>query len=501
IVIGTPTAGRQHADLEKMMGLFINTLALRLAPGGTISFKEFLNDVTDRAVACFDNQDYPYELLIDDLKIIRDTSRNPLFDAFFLYHNFERFELAIPGLQMSYYEREYAISKFDITLEAMQAGEKISLKFEHSTELFKSSTIQRFIEYFKNIASEVSSNAGVRISDIDIMPEAERKLLLHDFNDTYLDYPRGASIASLFEEQAHNTPDAIAVISKDGQLSYAEVNNKADAIAAYLGDCRGELIGVMAERDINLLPCLIGVLKSGAGYVPIDPSYPEERVKYVIEDSGIKQLLTADIIKDLPAATPARLEIGPGAPAYMIYTSGSTGKPKGVTITHQNVINFIYGTRAAVPFNGGSRMLCITTISFDIFVLESLFPLLSGMTIVLATTADQKDPDALVQLINQQRVDFIQMTPSHVKLLLGSGQGTEALQNVKLLLIGGEALPGELVDELQEHYSGKIYNMYGPTETTVYSCVGEAHAGERVTIGKPIANTVIRVLDKYGKLA
>jgi non-ribosomal peptide synthetase component F/acyl carrier protein len=185
----------------------------------------------------------------------------------------------------------------------------------------------------------------------------------------------------------------------------------------------------------------------------------------------------------------------------MIYTSGSTGKPKGVMITHGNVVNFIYGTRKAVMFEDGNRMLCITTISFDIFVLESLFPLLTGMTIVLATTADQKDPDALVQLINQAQVDFIQMTPSHIKLLLGSGQGTEALKNVKVLLLGGEALPGELVDELQEHYRGKVYNMYGPTETTVYSCMGESHAGERVTIGKPIANTIIRVLDKNGRLA
>lgn len=522
VVIGTPTAGRQHADVEKMMGLFVNTMALRHFPKGEMSFAEFLADVKDRTVACFDNQDYPYELLIDDLKVVRDPGRNPLFDAFFMFHNFERFELVIPGLQLTYRERAYAISKFDVTLEVIQSADGISMKFEYSTDLFKASTIDRFIAYFKNIIAAVTANAGVRIADIDILSREERRLLLKDFNDTYLDYPREATIVSLFEQQVLSSNQNIAVISGNQQLSYDELNHRANAIAYHLRTVEqlepGSLAGLLLERDEWLMPCLLGVLKAGAGYVPIDPAYPLERIKYVAENSGIKLLLTlpslmqqhpslSEVAKmvdvtaiDLSHSKYTPLTVDPNALAYMIYTSGSTGLPKGVMITHQGVINFIYGAQQVMAFSAGSRMLCLTTISFDIFVLESLFPLLNGMSIVLATASDQKDPHALVQLVKQTGIDCIQMTPSHVKLLLNSGRGSEALQQVKTLMTGGEPLPEELVNELQKYYSGKIFNLYGPTETTVYSCIGEAKPGERVTVGRPIANTVIRVLDKHNKL-
>jgi amino acid adenylation domain-containing protein len=522
IVLGTPTAGRQHADVEKMMGLFVNTMALRHVPKGEMSFAEFLADVKDRSVACFDNQDYPYELLIDDLRVVRDPGRNPLFDAFFMFHNFERFELVIPGLQLTYQERAYAISKFDITLEVIQSADGIAMKFEYSTDLFKASTIDRFIAYFRRIISTVTANPATKICDIDILSDEEHRLLLKDFNDTYLDYPRETTIVSLFEQQVLFSKDKVAVISGGRELSYDELNRQANAIAFHLRNAEqletGSLVGLLLERDEWLMPCLLAVLKAGAGYVPIDPSYPLERIKYVAENSGVKLLLTlpsliqqhpllSEVAKmvdvtsiDLSPSENAAVPVDENALAYMIYTSGSTGLPKGVMITHKSVINFIQGAKKAISFGSGARVLCITTISFDIFVLESIFPLLNGMTMVLATAADQKDPHSLVQLVKKTGVDCIQMTPSHIKLLVNSGRGSEALQQIKTLMIGGEALPEELVDELQKHYNGKIFNLYGPTETTVYSCIGQAKPGERVTIGKPIANTVIRVLDRHNKL-
>ncbi|HYC30378.1 MAG TPA: amino acid adenylation domain-containing protein, partial [Chitinophagaceae bacterium] len=484
IVIGVPVAGRQHADLEHIIGMLVNTIALRNFPKGETSFKEFLDDVKNRALACFENQSYPYETLIDELKVTRDAGRNPLFDVMFMFHNFETAQPDMPGLTVTPYHWHPPISKFDLTLIAKEIGDELLITVEYSTEIFEAATVKRFIEYFKNIVSVITIDVNVRLADIGMLPESEREWLLRD--DTYLELPENETIVSLFEEQVQRTPDAIAVISGDDQLSYAELNKRADAIAAYLGDCTGSLIGLKLERDINLLPSILGVLRSGAGYVPIDPTYPEERIRYVIEDSGIKQLLTTELVKNIPPSTPEKVEIDANAPAYMIYTSGSTGKPKGVVITHRNVINFIYGTRKAIDFSAGSRMLSVTTISFDIFVLETLLPLLGGMTVVLAGSNEQK---SLIELIKKEKVDFIQMTPSHVKLL----HGTDAFNNIKVLMIGGEALPPELVTR-------KVYNMYGPTETTVWSCIAEVQPGEPVTIGKPIANTVIRILDKHGKL-
>lgn len=517
IVIGVPVAGRQHADLEQMIGMLVNTIALRNQPKGEMSFREFLKDVKRRSLACFDNQDYPYEMLIDELKVTRDTGRNPLFDVMFMFHNFEMAKPDMPGISIEPHDWQPPVSKFDLTLVGREVEEQLHLTAEYSSELFEASTVERFIEYFINIVEAVTAGADVKIADIDMLPAKERQLLLKDFNDTYLDYPREATIVSMFEEQARRAPHSIAVISGDQQLSYKALNDQANAVVAHLHNVQGALIGLLLERDQYLLPCILGVLKAGAGYVPIDPSYPAERIKYVLEDSGIKLLLTSASLMqehaslgemvqmvdvsniDFSTARNANVPVSAGSTAYMIYTSGSTGRPKGVVISHGNVINFIYGTRQAVGFNQGSRMLCITTISFDIFVLESLLPLLSGMTVVLAGAEDQKDAQNLVQLITAQAVDFIQMTPSHIKLLLSSGHGAEVLSNVKVLMIGGEALPAELVQELRAHYKGKIYNMYGPTETTVWSCIGEVQ--QQITIGKPIANTIVRILNKHGKLS
>jgi amino acid adenylation domain-containing protein len=522
VVIGAPVAGRQHADFEHMIGMFVNTLALRNYPKGILSYREFLADLKTRTLACFDNQAYPYELLIDDLKVIRDTSRNPLFDSMFMFQNFETAQPNLQDVTISPYYFEPPVSKFDCTLTAREEHGKMLMTVEYSTELFKRSTIERFINYFRNIVSAVTADAAVRIGDINILPVEERRELLQVFNDTYLDYPRQATIVSLFEEQVRKNPDGIALDCEAGQVSYTALNRQADAIAHHLCTVYnvqpGMLTGLLVERDEYMLPALLGILKTGAAYVPIDPSYPSERVKYVLEDSGIKLVLTSSSLRevytelegtaqfidvtaiDYSATAVKEVLVESSSLAYMIYTSGSSGRPKGVMITHSNVVNFIYGATKAISFSNGNSMLCLTTISFDIFVLESLLPLLRGMTVVLAGAHQQKDPEGLSRLIKDRKVDFVQITPSHIKLLLGSGHGAEAIKGIKVLMIGGEALPMELAEELFRNYTGKLYNMYGPTETTVWSAIGEILPGERITIGKPIANTQIRIVDRQGKL-
>jgi amino acid adenylation domain-containing protein len=517
IIIGTPTAGRQHADLENMMGMLINTLPLRNYPRGDLSYRNFLATVRDHTLACFDNQSYPYEELVVDLNIPRDTSRNPLFDTVFIFHNFQRHELAIPGLVLKPFDRGYALSKFDLTLEAMEVEDGVQLKFEYSTELFKASTIERYAVYFKQLVQGILVDAATQLKDISLLGAAEKNTLLQDFNDTRAIYPASASLVSLFDEQVARTPDAVAVVYGGEEMSYRTLQEKSELVAAHLlqlGLQKGGLVGLLVDRGPWLLPCILGILKAGGAYVPIDPFYPTQRIQYVLEDSGVGLVLTTlevaeelqtsarfvDIrsLTELPVGELPNIESD--TLAYMIYTSGSTGQPKGVMISHRNVVNFVYGVRERISFAGGSRMLCLTTVSFDIFVLETMLPLLSGMTVVLAGTSDQKNPLALLQLIREARVDFMQITPSHLKLLLDSTGAVGVLSSLKVLMAGGEGLPVWLLEELRNKLKGRIYNMYGPTETTVWSTIADLTESGVVHIGRPIANTSIRILDRYGKL-
>jgi fengycin family lipopeptide synthetase D len=517
IIIGTPVAGRQHADLENMMGMFINTLPLRNYPTGDLSFRDFLATVRDRTLACFDNQSYPYEALIDELNVPRDTSRNPLFDVMFFFQNFEMVQPDMPGLQLTAYEVEETVSKFDLTLIASEKDGQLACSFEYSTELFRASTIERYAVYFKQVILDILADTDTQLKDISLLGAAEKNTLLQDFNDTRAIYPSSASLVSLFDEQVARTPDAVAVVYGREEMRYRTLQEKSELVAAHLlqlGLQKGGLVGLLVDRGPWLLPCLLGILKAGGAYVPIDPFYPAQRIQYVLQDSGVGLVLTTlevaeelqtsarfvDVrsLTDLPVSELPNIESD--ALAYMIYTSGSTGQPKGVMISHRNVVNFVYGVRERISFAGGSRMLCLTTVSFDIFVLETMLPLLSGMTVVLAGAGDQKDPLALLELIKEAGVDFMQITPSHLKLLLDSAGAVSVLSSLKVLMAGGEGLPVWLLEELRNKLKGRIYNMYGPTETTVWSTIADLTESGVVHIGRPIANTSIRILDRYGKL-
>ncbi len=524
IVIGTPVAGRhQHPELENILGMFVNTLAVRTKFREDVSFLELLSLVKKNTLGCLDNQDYPYEELVDILNVKRDTSRNPLFDVMFMYQNYRKSELKIPGLTLKQFDSKRIRSSFDVTMVVLESSEKLVVNFEYATSLFRKETVEKFMGYFRTMMSEVMRNDQIKLADIQVISDAEKDDLIHVFNDTRLDFDTNSTIHQLFEEQVSRHPHQPAISFEGESLTYQELNDKSDQLfrklLTHLNGKEEVLIGIIMDRSVELVASMLAVLKAGCAYVPIDPEYPEERINFIIQDSKMKIILTGnssqlvsewlpkDVVsidvtsKELPEQSeePVDVNTSPSNLAYLIYTSGSTGNPKGVMVEHKSIINFVHGIINRISIPEDFSMLSLTTASFDIFVLETLLPLLNGSKIVLASSTDQKNTRSLTTLIKDQKVDGIQITPSHLKLLLSNKEG-DALKGIKLLMVGGEEFPVNLLNDIRNYYSGKIYNMYGPTETTVWSAIKDLTDATSINIGTPIANTIIRILDNKGKL-
>ena len=545
IVVGTPLAGRRHPDLEQIIGMFINTLALRSYPTADKTFREFLAEIKERTLKAFENQDYPFEELVEKVKVRRDVSRNPIFDVMFRLHNFEApgggiQEMEIRGLKLSAYHFDPHAAIFDLNFGCGESGDKLLFTIDYCTALFKVETIERMIDYFRKIVETVQEkeNLTKKLSDIEIISRQEKLRVLYDFNRTKTEYPEDKTIHELFEEQAERTPDHVALagscahmshLSYSSYLSYKELNKKADRLAYKLkekGVKPGTIAAIMLNRTIHLMVGLLGILKAGAAYLPLDPEYPETRIKYIIEKSSTSVLVTQKNLFDkykkddkdmvytgemidifderlyleIPGEKIDKQEphFSSPAPAYVIYTSGSTGNPKGVMVQHRNAVNFITGMISVIEFLPGKSILALTTISFDIFFLETLLPITRGMKVVTADEAQQKDPRLLEKIILYQQIDMLQLTPSRLQLLLSFKDGLHYLRSVKELIIGGEAFPVHLFKQVKEKYTGKIYNVYGPTETTIWSTIKDltsSPAGE-LTIGTPIANTQVYIVDK-----
>jgi natural product biosynthesis luciferase-like monooxygenase protein len=402
IVIGTPVAGRLHDDLQEMIGIFVNVLPLRNSPKGEVGFNDFLADVRSNALACFDNQAYPYEELIDELQVERDTSRNPLFDVAFAYQNMNMEALAISGLTLTPYDKGHTVAKFDLSLEVLESNDKLQLNFEYSQVLFKRSTAERFVNYFRKILSTVVNDPHVLLSDIEMLPAQEKNRLLFEFNDTDGDYQKETTVVSLFEKQAKLDAHATAVVYEGRSLSYASLNRQANQVAHCLREKhsvnRGELVAIIAERSERMLIGLLGILKSGAAYLPIDPAYPAERIAYMLEDSEAAVLLACEPLQQQVSGNAAVVQLQdavnfstedplhvnePGDLCYIIYTSGSTGKPKGVMVLHYNVVNFMAAMSDRLVTKQDDCMLAVTSTSFDISVLELFWTLCNGTQVVI----------------------------------------------------------------------------------------------------------------------
>jgi tyrocidine synthetase-3 len=515
ILVGTPIAGRSHADLEHIVGMFVNTLVLRNFPGGEKSFKEFLDEIKARTLEVFENQDYPYEELVENVALVRDTARNPLFDTMFILQNVDIPEIVIPGLTLKPHDYDFGISRFDLTLQCFELEEKLLCSFQYSTKLFKEATIERFINYFRSIISIIVENPQIKISDMEIISEEEKTRLLFDFNDTRANYPKDKTLQQLFEEQVDKTPGNIAIVFEEQHLSYKMLNQRSNQLACTLrqkGAAVDMMIPIMVKRSIVMLIGIMAILKAGGAYLPIDPGYPQERKLYILKDSNVTLLL---FIKECESSlgdisqlidlddkaiyqgvgeNPGKIN-KPDDPAYVIYTSGSTGKPKGVMAEHRNIVSYICWAIKIHMKSGNVNFPLFTSFSFDLTVTSIFAPLLSGNKVVVYEESEQVP--IIGKLFDDNRLDIVKLTPSHLKLIEAPRSIT-----IKHLIVGGENLETQLALKVLEKLSSDvvIYNEYGPTETAVGCMIYQFSPGtdtrQSVPIGIPADNVQIYVLDK-----
>lgn len=515
ILVGTPIAGRSHLDLENVIGMFVNTLVLRNYPESQKSFSQFLFEVKTNAIAAFENQDYSFERLVDKLKLSRDMSRNPLFDTMFSLQNFHSSEVESKEFKCAPYEFEKKSSQLDLQLTGVQIDGEITFIFEYCTKIFKRETIQKMAEHFIRLLKSIVKTPEEKLSELVILSVEDKERLFVELNNTSMAGCTEKTIHQLFEEQVCRTPDQVALICNGRSLTYLELNERANQLANLLrtrGVQRETIVGIMAQRSLEMIIALFGVLKAGGAYLPIDPDYPLERIEYMLEDSQTKILLSQSsyenkinfngefiCLDDQEIFNGENINLKNINKAsdliYMIYTSGSTGRPKGTMLEHCSVNNFIEGITQKIEFSAEKTILSLTTISFDIFVLETLLPLAKGAKVILAAELEQRDPKQMTELIVQNKVNMVQLTPSRLQLWLEDREAVKALTQIEEMLVGGEKFSEDLLERLQKLTTARIFNVYGPTETTVWSTMKELTTAKKVTIGRPIANTQVYILD------
>ncbi len=522
IVVGVGNANRPRREIEPLVGFFVNTLPLRVDLSGNPTFREFLAQVKTSTLDSYANQDLPVERLLETLSIDRDLSHAPLFQTMLFYQNFPVEPIVLPGLTLVPVDvsaTHSGTARSDLSIFASEGGGGLSMLIEYATDLFDVGYIEAFADHLEQLLRAVVDDAGQRIGDIDILPPQERKRLRLDWNATAAPLPAENTLQALFAAQAARTPQAIAVVQGADRLTYAELDAQAERLAARLraqGCGPGRMVGLFLERSPRMLVALLGALKAGAAYVPLDPSYPADRIGFMLEDSAAPVVVTERaLVSELPAGRHAVLTIedaldtaadvkadggavaGPDDIAYVIFTSGSTGRPKGVRIPHRAAVNFL-ASMAREPGLGADDTLCaITTLSFDIALLELMLPLTVGARIALADRATVADGVALAALLDAEDVTVMQATPATWRMLLDSGwRGRPGMR----MLCGGEALPRELADRLLA-CGRELWNVYGPTETTVWSALEQVRPGQdAIAIGRPIANTEVYVVDRRMQL-
>lgn len=520
IVIGSPIACRRHPQMEKVAGMFVNTLAIRTKPKAQKRIKDYLIELKHKLLNVYENQEYAYEELVEELNVKREKNRNQLFDVMLMLQNTDMKEMELSDIQVRPYELESKSSKFDITLTVVENKDRLACEVEFRNRLYSRETISQMMEHYVRIVKQISINKDKTIEEIELLDSKEKVKLLEKFNDTKVKYDRNKTIVELFEEQVERTPDNIAVIFKDNRFTYRELNHRSNQLARTLrenGIKDESLVGIMVEPSLDMMVAIIAILKAGGAYLPLDSKYPKDRIKYILKDSGAEILLTqADLMEDLEfdgqkldikdqrlfVEQNNNLDIVSSAEslAYVIYTSGSTGKPKGVMIENRSMVNFIKGISDRIEFKEQKSIIALTTIAFDIFGLETLLPLTKGMKVVIVGGNEAVESGKINKIIEKENITMLQATPSRIKLIMSDEKEGRALESLKEIMVGGEALSEELLKKIQEKTKARIYNMYGPTETTIWSTVKELTSEKKVTIGTPIANTNIYIIDKNSRL-
>ncbi|MCP5045965.1 MAG: amino acid adenylation domain-containing protein, partial [bacterium] len=513
IIVGSPVAGRRHADLESIIGMFVNTLALLNHPGQAKCFRYFLRDIKRRTLDAFENQDYQFEDLVDNVSVNRDTGRNPLFDVMFAMLDGVGASQTEPGRE--YREYSHLTSKFDMTLTARDGADYLSFRLVYCSKLFKQETVRRFVSFFERIISEVSKNPDVNPAEIEIISEEEREQLLIEFNDTETGYPKDKTLHQMFEEQAEREPHHIAVAGENPKqyLSYRGLNEQSNRLARYLkekGVQPGSIVALMVGRSINMVVGIMGVLKAGAAYLPIEPDYPKERVDFMLKDSGTKVLVRRlDASNKLSNKPINHQTIKPTNPTYILYTSGTTGTPKGVIVEHRNVINLVTALNQTIysQYTGNLNICLVSSYIFDASVKQIFASLLLGHHLHIIPEDVRMDGALLLDYYIRNSIDISDGTPSHLRILLESISETTP-PPVKRFIIGGEALSPGLVSALFDRFgkqAPRLSNIYGPTEctvdSTIYEVTPEALEGmQSIPIGKPMPNCRVYIFSNRNRL-
>ncbi|MFN7215048.1 non-ribosomal peptide synthetase [Microcystis sp.] len=528
ILIGSPMRGRTAKEFKEIVGYFSNLTVLRVSVEQNATFTELLAQVGKIVRQAQKHQDYPFSWLADKLQPQRDTSRSLLCQVSFTWQAqtwCEQKENLSPSqepmLQMAPYLLGHQRgADFDLSLMVMEAAETFQLNWQYNTDLFEDTTITRMAGHFVTLLESIVENPQQPVSLLPLLTQREQHQLLVEWNNTKAEYPSNKCIHQLFEEQVERTPDAVAVVFEGQQLTYNELNCRANQLAHYLqslGVKPDTLVGICVERSLEMIVGLLGILKASGAYVPLDPDYPIERIIFMLEDAAVKVLLTQQkLINKLPEHQAQLIcldadwelisqfsqdnpitDVQATNLAYVIYTSGSTGQPKGVMLSHSNLSNHMFWMQETFPLTKTDRVLQKTPFSFDASVWEFYAPLLVGGQLLIAQPGGHTDSDYLLKTIAQQQVTTVQLVPSLLQMLLEQG-GIENCQLLKRVFCGGEILPVALQEKLLSQLNVNLCNLYGPTEccidVTFWNCQREMY-GQRIPIGRPISNTQIYILD------
>lgn len=514
IIIGTPVTGRNLPELSNVFGMFVNSLPLRANLKSNSSFKTFLNHIKKMCLDAFEHQDYPFDFLVNKLNLQRNTNRNPLFDTMFIYQNMGAPTLTFKDIQTTFVAAENHISKFDFSLEIVPNKENFALRFEYCTKLFDEEFIQNLANRYLKILTTVTSNITTKIANIEMLSEEEKNQILQDFNDTQLPYDTQKNLQTIFEENVEKNPDKTAIIFEDKTISYQELNEKANQLANYLLANRiksNQIVGIMLPRSIETIICMLGVLKAGAGYMLIDASLPKDRIEFMLNNANAKLLITSSKVKKIDYeniyqfsletlqyynTANSHAENSADDTFSIIYTSGSTGTPKGVTLKRQGIINLALIYQKILGTDSCDKFLSISSIAFDMFIVENFVPLLTGKTVILTNEEQQKIPQYISQLILDYNIDFILTTPSRIELLINDETTAPALKKLKIIQLGGESFTPTLYAKLKNYTNANIFNGYGPSEITACCSNKKIENSGVINIGKPNCNTQIYLLDK-----
>jgi len=516
IVIGSPIANRNRSEIESLIGFFVNTLVLKTRFEENSSFENLLLQVRETTLKAYEHQEVPFEQVVEALQPQRSLSHSPLFQVMFILQNVPMGKVELPDVNWTQLVPESAIAKFDLTLLITETFQGLVGVWEYNTDLFDGSTIERMATHFQNLLSAIVENPQLSVTELPLLSEAERHQLLVEWNQTSADYQKDICIHQLFEAQVDKTPDAVAVVFEDQQLTYRELNQRANQLAYYLKKLGVQpeiLVGICVERSLEMLVGLLGILKTGGAYVPLDPTYPQERLAYMLSDSQVSVLLTTEnLSKKLPEhqAHVVELDTNWGLIlqeswrnsltqvtsenlAYVIYTSGSTGKPKGVLVTHKGLCNLAKEQIRLFNVQPGSRVLQFASLSFDASIWEIVMALCSGATLCLGKSASLLPGRDLMQLLRDQRITHVTVPPTALTVL-----PSEELPALHTIIVAGEAFSTELVAQWSQNR--RFFNAYGPTESTVCATVYECRdINQKAPIGRPIANTQIYILDSEGQ--